>query len=219
MYIICNSQSINQSTIQYLASQISQSINHSNIQSVNQTVNQPFQQLVDPEMSAVLFCYASHQALLFSLASNHFFIQDSQPFIPSIKQSIKNFLYLEQRYTRIFQCYPNVLISQLAVHMMTANHDVSDQQNFLVYRYGSLIELFIRFKEYYGTLRGHVLSTCVNFLGKKRTSVYISREKGDHHYIQTWHNDFFGYYNLFLEKLKEKLALKARINSIWLPYQ
>ena len=163
-------------------------------------------------MSAVLFCYASHQALLFSLASNHFFIQDSQPFIPSIKQSIKNFLYLEQRYTRIFQCYPNVLISQLAVHMMTANHDVSDQQNFLVYRYGSLIELFIRFKEYYGTLRGHVLSTCVNFLGKKRTSVYISREKGDHHYIQTWHNDFFGYYNLFLGKLKEKLALKARIN-------
>ena len=82
MYIICNSQSISQSTIQYLASQVSQSINHSNInlasQSVNQTVNpsvnQPFQQLVDPDMSAVLGCYASHQALLFSLASNHFFI-------------------------------------------------------------------------------------------------------------------------------------------------
>ena len=135
MYIICNSQSISQSTIQYLASQVSQSINHSNInlasQSVNQTVNpsvnQPFQQLVDPEMSAVLGCYASHRSLLFSLASNYLFSKDSQPFIPSIRQSIKNFLYLEQRYTRIFQCYPNVLISQLAVHMMTANHDVSDQ--------------------------------------------------------------------------------------------
>ena len=67
MYIICNSQSINQSTIQYLASQ---SVN----QTVNPSVNQPFQQLVGPEMSAVLGCYASHQALLFSLASNHFFI-------------------------------------------------------------------------------------------------------------------------------------------------
>ena len=92
-------------------------------------------------------------------------------------------------------------------------------------------------------LRGHLLSIYVNFLGKKRTSVYISREKGDHYYIQTRHNDFFGYYNLFLGKLKEKFALKARINregvyqimltcpmgileyalnlihSIWLPYQ
>ena len=46
-------------------------------------------------------------------------------------------------------------------------------------------------------LRGHMLSTYVNFLGKKRTSVYISREKGDHYYIQTRHNDFFSYYNLF----------------------
>ena len=80
------------------------------------------------------------------------------------------------------------------------------------YRYGGLIELFIRFKEYYGMLRGNLLSTYVNFLGKKRTSLYISREKGDHSYIQTWHNDFFGYYNLFLGKLKEKLALKARVN-------
>ena len=61
-------------------------------------------------------------------------------------------------------------------------------------------------------LRGHLLSIYVNFLGKKRTSVYISREKGDHYYIQTRHNDFFGYYNLFLGKLKEKFALKARIN-------
>ena len=73
--------------------------------------------------------------------------------------------------------------------MMTANHDVSDQWNFLN-QYGGLIELFIRFKEYYGMLRGHLLSTYVNFLGKKRTSVYISREKGNHYYIQTRHNDF-----------------------------
>ena len=54
-------------------------------------------------------------------------------------------------------------------------------------------------------LRGHLLSIYVNFLGKKRTSVYISREKGDHYYIQTRHNDFFGYYNLFLGKLKARI--------------
>ena len=29
------------------------------------------------------------------------------------------------------------------------------------------------------------------FWGKKRTSLYISREKGDHYYIQTRHNDLF----------------------------
>ena len=27
--------------------------------------------------------------------------------------------------------------------------------------------------------------------GQKRTSLYISREKGDHYYIQTRHNDLF----------------------------
>ena len=80
MYIICNSQSINQPTIQYLASQISQqltiqtfsqSISQSDSQSINQST---ISTVVDPEMSAVLGSYASHQALLFSLASNHFFI-------------------------------------------------------------------------------------------------------------------------------------------------
>ena len=29
------------------------------------------------------------------------------------------------------------------------------------------------------------------FRGKKRTLMYISREKGDHYYIQTRHNDPF----------------------------
>ena len=49
------------------------------------------------------------------------------------------------------------------------------------------------------------------FSGKKRTSLYISREKGDHYYIQTRHNDLFSHYNLFLGKRKEKLARKARV--------
>ena len=62
--------------------------------------------------------------------------------------------------------------------------------------------------------RGHSLSIYARFSGKKRTSLYISREKGDHYYIQTRHNDpFFSHYNLFLGKLKENLAQKARVNT------
>ena len=62
--------------------------------------------------------------------------------------------------------------------------------------------------------RGHSLSIYARFSGKKRTSLYISREKGDHYYIQTRHNDFFfPIDNLFLGKLKEKLARKARVNT------
>ena len=61
--------------------------------------------------------------------------------------------------------------------------------------------------------RGHSLSIYARFSGKKRTSLYISREKGDHYYIQTRHNDLFSHYNLFLGKLKEQLARKARVNT------
>ena len=60
---------------------------------------------------------------------------------------------------------------------------------------------------------GHSLSIYARFSGKKRTSLYISWEKGDHYYIQTRHNDLFSHYNLFLGKLKEKLARKAHINT------
>ena len=56
-------------------------------------------------------------------------------------------------------------------------------------------------------------SLFTRFSGKKRTSIYISREKGDHYYIPTRHNDLFSHYNLFLGKLKEKLARKARVNT------
>ena len=61
--------------------------------------------------------------------------------------------------------------------------------------------------------RGHSLSIYARFSGKKRTSMYISREKGDHYYIQTRRNDLFSHYNLFLGKLKEKLARKERVNT------
>ena len=54
--------------------------------------------------------------------------------------------------------------------------------------------------------RGHSFSIYARFWGKKRTLLYISREKGDHYYIQTQHDDLFSHYNLFLGKRKEKLA-------------
>ena len=53
----------------------------------------------------------------------------------------------------------------------------------------------------YGMPRGQPLSIYARFLGKKRTSLYISREKGDYYYIQTRHNDLFSHCNLCLEKL------------------
>ena len=42
-----------------------------------------------------------------------------------------------------------------------------------------------------GMPRGHSLSIYARFSGERRTSLYISREKGDHCYIQTGHNDPF----------------------------
>ena len=62
--------------------------------------------------------------------------------------------------------------------------------------------------------RGHSLSIYARSSGKKRTSMYISREKGDHFYIQTQHNDLFSHYKLFLGKLKEKLAQTTRVNTV-----
>ena len=61
--------------------------------------------------------------------------------------------------------------------------------------------------------RGHSLSIYARFSGKKRTSLYISLEKGTHYYIQTRHNDLFSHCNLFLGNLKEKIARKARVNT------
>ena len=59
---------------------------------------------------------------------------------------------------------------------------------------------------------GHSLTIDAGFSGKKRTSMYISREKGDRYYIQRRHNDLFFSLHFFLGKLKEKLARKARVN-------
>ena len=85
------------------------------------------------------------------------------------------------------------------------------------YRYGGQIE-FIRFKKYYGMPRGHSLSIYASFSDKKRTSKYISRQKGDHYYIQRRHNDLFFSLQSFSKKTLKKMAGKARVNtdaSIW----
>ena len=59
--------------------------------------------------------------------------------------------------------------------------------------------------------RGHSLSIYARFSGKKRTSLYISREKGDHYYIQTRHNDLFFPLQSFSSETWEKLACKSRV--------
>jgi len=61
--------------------------------------------------------------------------------------------------------------------------------------------------------RGHSLSIYMRFLSKKSTSQYISWGKGDHYFSpNTAQRSFFTHYNLFLGKLKEKLARKACLN-------
>ena len=65
----------------------------------------------------------------------------------------------------------------------------------------------------YGMPRGHSLSIYALFLGKKRTSLYIFREKDDHYYIQTRHNDLFFTLQSFSRKTLRRLARKARVNK------
>ena len=50
---------------------------------------------------------------------------------------------------------------------------------------------------------GHSLSIYARFSGKKRTSLYIFREKGDHYYIHIKHGTTisFSHYNLFNRRL------------------
>ena len=65
--------------------------------------------------------------------------------------------------------------------------------------------------------RGHSLSIYAGFSGKKRTSLYISREKGDHYYIQTRHNDLYCPLHLFLEKLAPKARINNELMPPWIP--
>ena len=55
--------------------------------------------------------------------------------------------------------------------------------------------------------RGHSLSIYARFSGKKRTSMYISLEKGDCYYIQTRHNNLF----FSLQSFSRKTLRKIRV--------
>ena len=68
------------------------------------------------------------------------------------------------------------MVEKSKVCMRIQSHLILANRPF--YRYGGHIE-FITFKEYYGIPREHSLSIYARFSGKKRTSLYISWEKGD----------------------------------------
>ena len=85
------------------------------------------------------------------------------------------------------------------------------------------IILNLNFKEYHGMPREHSLSIYARFSGKKRTSLYISREKG---YIQTRHNDLFSPLQSFSRKIQRKIGPLGipkyslnLSNSIWPSYR
>ena len=61
--------------------------------------------------------------------------------------------------------------------------------------------------------RGRSLGIYARFSGKKRSSIIFLGKKAI--IITSKHGTtiFFSYYNLFLGKLKEKLARKARVNT------
>ena len=106
--------------------------------------------------------------------------------------------------------YLQIFLSRLTITLSDIR--ICKQSNRPFYRHGGHIE-FIRFKEYYGMHRGHSLSINARFSGKKRTSMYISREKGDRYHIQRRHNDlFFSLQSFFFFFFKEKLARKARVH-------
>ena len=58
------------------------------------------------------------------------------------------------------------------------------------YRYGGHIE-FIRFKEYHRDAQVALAQYLRRLFGQMRTSMIVYRQKGDHYYIQTRHNDLF----------------------------
>ena len=92
----------------------------------------------------------------------------------------------------------------------TADYKLNQNRSF--WGCGSHIE-FIRFKQYHGMPRGHSLSIYLRFLSKESTSLYISWGKGNHYFSpNTAQWSFFTHYNLFLVKLKEKLAHKVCVN-------
>ena len=98
---------------------------------------------------------------------------------------------------------------------------ILNQLNVFHFQYIEVIDLFTDTAAILNLLdlrstRGHSLSIYARFSGKKRTSMYIFREKGDRYYIQTRHNDLFSHYNLFVEKTRKISSKSAR--KYWCEY-
>ena len=73
---------------------------------------------------------------------------------------------------------------------------------------------FIRVKNYYGIPKGHSLSIYTCFLAKREIHcTFLWKKMIIIIYIQHGTTIFFSHYYLFLGKLKEKLARKARVNT------
>ena len=72
---------------------------------------------------------------------------------------------------------------------------------------------FIRVKKYYGMPKGHSFSTYTCFLAKRELHCTFLGKKTIIITSNTAQRSFFCHYYLFLGKLKEKLARKARVNT------
>ena len=62
-------------------------------------------------------------------------------------------------------------------------------------------------------MRLHYIFHYMRFSGEKRTSMYISQEKGDHFYIQTQHNNLFFPLQSFSRKTLKKYTQKVCFNT------
>ena len=80
------------------------------------------------------------------------------------------------------------------------------------YRYGGQIE-FIRFKKYYGMPRGTRSVSTRTFRTKRELQSIFLWKKAIIITSKDGTTIFFSHYNLFLRKLKKKLARKARVNT------
>ena len=99
----------------------------------------------------------------------------------------------ECNYTRTMMMKgQNVRYLQAKQHLSKVCFDKSESKfKRPFYQYADGHIKFNRFKEYYGMPKGHPLSIYMCFLGKRRTSLYISQEKGNHYCIQTRQNNLF----------------------------
>ena len=117
-------------------------------------------------------------------------------------RNLATILYLTSHFSSL------LLYTHHKISIVTCNKEIIVMSNRPFYQHGGHIE-FIRLKEYYGMPRWHSLSIYTGFLGKMRTSMIVYRQKGDHYYIQTRHNDLFFPLQSFSRKTWRKSGPKS----------